>query len=80
MPIDNPDDRGTEKDGSESQLYCKYCYQHGHFTNPDLTLEKMKENAFRLLKEQHIENSTIERSLSKMDSLQRWKQSAGSAK
>jgi hypothetical protein len=32
MPMGNPDDYGTEKDGSKSADYCKYCYDNGAFT------------------------------------------------
>ena len=39
MPM-NDDDYGTEKDGSESQDYCKYCYQDGEFTH-ECTMEEM---------------------------------------
>ncbi len=39
MPM-NDDDYGTEKDGSKSQDYCKYCYQNGEFTR-DCTMEEM---------------------------------------
>lgn len=31
---------GTEKDGSESEIYCKFCYQNGEFTS-DITMEEM---------------------------------------
>lgn len=31
---------GTEKDGSESEDYCKFCYQNGEFTD-DRTMEEM---------------------------------------
>lgn len=34
---------GTEADGSPSKEYCKFCYQNGAFTQPDMTLEKMIE-------------------------------------
>jgi hypothetical protein len=34
---------GTEADGSPSSMYCKFCYQSGAFTQPDMTLEKMIE-------------------------------------
>lgn len=74
MPIDDPQDRGTEKDGSKSELYCKYCYQSGSFTDPDMTLAKMKENAVAQMKKQNIDKSIIQRSLDMMDSLARWKQ------
>jgi hypothetical protein len=30
---------GTEADGSVSNEFCKFCYQHGAFTMPDLTVE-----------------------------------------
>ena len=33
---------GTEKDGSRSADYCKYCYENGAFTS-DCTMEEMIE-------------------------------------
>lgn len=41
MPLFSPEDAGTEKDGTPSSLYCLHCYQHGAFTEPDLTQEEM---------------------------------------
>lgn len=32
--------RGTEYDLKPATEYCKYCYQEGHYTNPDLPLEE----------------------------------------
>lgn len=32
---------GTNADGSESQEYCKFCWQNGEFTNPNQTLQQM---------------------------------------
>lgn len=32
---------GSNADGSENDDYCKFCYQNGAFTEPDLTLEQM---------------------------------------
>lgn len=32
MPIIEPSVQGTERDGSPSEDYCTYCYQHGEFT------------------------------------------------
>lgn len=41
MPIDEGF-YGTELDGvTTSELYCKFCYENGAFTQPDLTLEEM---------------------------------------
>ena len=39
MPMTD-EDYGTEKDGSKSEEYCKYCYQNGEFTS-DITMEEM---------------------------------------
>ena len=40
MPMDDPALRGTERDGSPSPHYCKYCYQNGAFTG-NMTMEQM---------------------------------------
>ena len=40
MPMDDPALRGTERDGTPSPHYCKYCYQNGAFTG-DMTMEQM---------------------------------------
>ena len=39
MPM-NDEDFGTEKDGSKSSDYSKYCYQNGEFTS-DVSMEEM---------------------------------------
>ena len=41
MPLDNPEDQGTQADGTLSPDYCRYCYQNGAFTAPDATMEDM---------------------------------------
>ena len=39
MPLDKPEDQGTEVDGTLSGDYCRYCYQKGAFTAPDATMD-----------------------------------------
>ena len=39
MPLDKPEDQGTEADGTLSGDYCRYCYQRGAFTAPDATMD-----------------------------------------
>ena len=39
MPLDKPEDVGTESDGCPSVDYCRYCYQNGAFTAPDASME-----------------------------------------
>lgn len=40
MPLTDDLVKGTEKDGSLSPHYCKYCYQDGAFTG-EMTMEEM---------------------------------------
>lgn len=49
MPLLDPEDRGTEADGSKSTRYCCHCYQEGRFTEPDLTREQMLDKYSPLL-------------------------------
>lgn len=37
------DCRGTETDGSKSELWCNLCCANGSFVGPDCTLEEMKK-------------------------------------
>lgn len=73
MPIDNATDRGTEKDGSKSSDYCKYCYQNGKFTEPDMTLEKMKTVVTTQMKQMHLPDTVVQKSLMLLPGLKRWK-------
>ncbi len=38
---------GTEEDGTSSEKYCKFCYESGAFTAPDMTVDEMIETASR---------------------------------
>lgn len=73
MPIDNMEARGTEKDGSKSELYCTYCYKDGAFTDPDMTLKQMEEIAKTEMKKQHIPNNIIQQAVRMLPELKRWK-------
>jgi hypothetical protein len=47
--------RGTEKDGSENELYCSMCYEKGVFTQPEITTAKeMQDFVKDVLKKQGI--------------------------
>ncbi len=41
MPLDKPEDAGTEAGGSPSGDYCRYCYRKGAFTAPEATMDDM---------------------------------------
>ena len=72
MPIDNINDRGTEKDGSKSSEYCKYCYQQGAFINPDMTMEQMRSFLATQMQKMNIQTDIIQKSLDILPYLKRW--------
>ncbi|MFO7657111.1 MAG: zinc ribbon domain-containing protein [Bacteroidales bacterium] len=44
MPLSkDPENGGTEKDGTKSIMYCSYCYKDGAFTQPDFSADDMKK-------------------------------------
>jgi hypothetical protein len=43
LPIIREYDKGTEKDGSHSDLYCRRCFSWGDFTESRMTAEEMHE-------------------------------------
>jgi hypothetical protein len=43
MPLEGPETKGTNADGTMNDDYCVYCYKDGAFTNPDCTMEEMIE-------------------------------------
>ncbi|MCD8101405.1 MAG: zinc ribbon domain-containing protein [Alistipes sp.] len=50
MPLTNPEEIGTEKDGTKSADYCIYCYKDGEFTE-ELTMEECIDKCTQYLAE-----------------------------
>lgn len=50
MPLKKSEDFGTNRDGSASDEYCRYCMQDGVFTD-DVTMEEMVEHNLTYLDE-----------------------------
>ena len=42
-PLMKETDRGTEKGGTFTEAYCRRCYWQGVFTEPQMTVDQMKE-------------------------------------
>lgn len=72
MPIDHIDDRGTEKDGSKNNEYCKYCYQDGAFTEPNLSFQQMKDEIMLQMKKLTLDDSVIQSAIDRLSYLKRW--------
>jgi hypothetical protein len=73
MPLSNPELLGTEKDGSPKKLYCKYCYENGQFTRPQITLEEMKTRVKNKMEEMNMDANTINMVISSLPNLKRWR-------
>lgn len=78
MPLDNPELLGTEKDGSLSNEYCKYCFQNGAFINPNMTLKEMTALVITQMEKMHIDSKTIDMAVSSLPQLKRWSTNSAS--
>ena len=79
MPLDNRQMLGTEKDGSPNEEYCMYCYQHGVFTSPAMTLDEMEAVVRREMEKRHIPEDMIRIAEGSLPHLKRWKGNADAA-
>lgn len=73
MPLDGDDLRGTEKDGSLSDEYCKYCYQNGKLENPEMSFDEMRKNVIGQMEKENIPADIIETTVLRLAGLKRWK-------
>ncbi len=73
MPLDNPEIKGTEKDGSISAEYCRHCYANGEFINDKLTLDDMKQQVKIQMEKLNFPIIAIERAVYGMPQLKRWR-------
>ena len=58
MPLENDEQKGTEKNGRKSGEYCVYCYADGAFTK-DMTMEEMIQTNIQFL-DQWIESTGVQ--------------------
>jgi hypothetical protein len=72
MPIDDMSERGTEKNGSKSDEYCKYCYQHGAFSDPGMPLEKMQQIVKEQMQKMNLPDDILQQSLRMLPHMKRW--------
>jgi hypothetical protein len=72
MPLANDSLLGTEKDGSKSRQYCKFCYQDGAFINPEMTLEGMTTFVKAKMLDMNMDPGTIEKAVKRLPYLNRW--------
>ena len=65
---------GTERDGIQSKEYCKFCYQNGAFTEPNLSMADMVNIATSELvsKRNMLEYQARQRAQTTILKLNRW--------
>jgi hypothetical protein len=75
MPMEKPEDFGTDENGNRVNSYCHYCYQNGEFTHPDITLGQMTEIVVEHLTRQEgiTEDQARQITQSFLPKLLRWK-------
>ncbi len=64
---------GTNADGTKSTRYCSHCYQNGAFTQPNITVEQMKELVKGKLKEFGFPGFIAGLFTKNIPKLERWK-------
>ncbi len=72
MPMQNPDDFGTNADGSKNNEYCSYCFRNGKFTEPNMTVEQMIEKCAGIMKQMQMSQAQIEQTKTFIPMLKRW--------
>ena len=75
--MEKTEDFGTNADGSNNKDYCRFCFQNGDFTSPDLTMEQMIDRLVLLSDKMGI-SQTQARTLAKtvIPELKRWQTKA----
>jgi nucleotide-binding universal stress UspA family protein len=75
MPLSGPEDFGTTVEGLRQNDYCHFCFDHGRFTQPDISLSSMIEHTTPLTAQatgmsEHEARALLERTLPR---LKRWR-------
>ncbi|SFD88385.1 Putative zinc ribbon domain-containing protein [Chitinophaga sp. CF118] len=73
MPLDSIDILGTERDGSKSDQYCKYCYQGGAFTAPNMSMSQMETLVKMQMEKKNMPSNIITMAVDSLPNLKRWK-------
>ena len=65
---------GTNASGTYNEEYCKFCFQKGGFTDPDITLSQMIQNSVvNLKKDPSVSEETVQELIVLIPTLKRWR-------
>ena len=75
MPMKKHEHHGTQKGGKKCKKFCYVCYEHGRFTDPDITLDKMVDKVACVIKTQMNMPEAQAKEMAKVTipNLERWK-------
>ncbi len=71
-PIRKDSDKGGERNGGFSELYCRRCYQSGHFTDPKMTLGEMHDRVQSKMMEMKFPRYLADELANRVQNLKRW--------
>ncbi len=75
MPLNKEENCGTNEDNSKTNEYCKFCFENGKFTNPDLTMNEVIEKSVQMSKKLWMpEDKAREIAKNTIPNLKRWHQ------
>ena len=73
MPMSKAEDFGTYADGSQNDVFCRYCFQNGEFTEPGITMEGMIKKCVTMMKQMNVPDAQLEQTKAFIPLLRRWK-------
>lgn len=68
----DPQGGGTYSDGTKSNSYCSRCYAGGRFTQPDLTVEQMRQRRVEELRARGYPRFFARLMVRSLHKLERW--------
>lgn len=81
MPLNKPEDFGTDPAGYRVNDFCRHCFADGAFIEPAITMQAMLDRCVEIMAQQHIMPEAQARALMTdvLPRLKRWRTPAGVA-
>jgi hypothetical protein len=78
MPLQRPEDHGTDANGRPVDNYCRHCFVNGAFVNPAMTMSEMLETCVTMMAQRGIMPAAEARTLMArtLPQLKRWRSTA----
>ncbi len=76
MPLEKPEDFGTDVAGYRVNDYCRHCFTNGAFTEPEISMQAMIDRCVDIMAKQRIMPEAQARALltDVMPKLKRWRE------